>query len=175
MGVTKLVIEGVRQGAKYAPAIAVVVRQVRGPATDYAKARLEAARSRRLAITKAASVTDGTVLEVLHGEQPVWVVFSGDEPIAQHPNTGVPLAALVAHANLDRRRAPEDFPTARERAAAARHRATAKLPHPRRRRSVPDADAELVGEGVDELDELRPAEGRAPKAGEPERGDEPGS
>jgi hypothetical protein len=174
VGVTKLVIEGVRQGSKYAPAIAEVVRQVRGPATDYAKARLEAARSRRLAITKAASVTDGAVLEVLHGEQPVWVVFSGDEPIAQHPNTDVPLAALVAHANLDRRRAPEDFPTARERAAAARHRATAKLPHPRRRRSVPDADAELVGEGVDELDELRPAERRAPEAGEPERGHEPG-
>ena len=132
MGVTKLVIQGVRQGAKYAPAIAVVVRQVRGPATDYAKAQLEATRQRRLAVTKAASVRDGTVLRMLHGEQTVWVVYSGDEPISAHPDIGVPLPELVAHADLDRRRPPEDFPTARQRASAARQKTVSKVKHPRR-------------------------------------------
>ena len=122
-----------------------------------------------------SDVRDLARLEFEVFAQPVWVVFSGDVPIAQHPDTGVPLAELVAHANLDRRLGPEDFPTARERAAATRRRATAKLPHPRRRRSDPDADAELVSEGVGELDELRPAERRAPKAGQPKGGDEPGS
>jgi hypothetical protein len=132
VGVTKLVIEGVRQGAKYAPAIAVVVRQVQGPATDYAKARLEAARQRRMAVTKAASVRDGTVLQLLHGEQTVWVVYSGDQPVSAHPDIGVPLAELVAHADLDRRRPPEDFPTPRQRASAARQKTVSKVKIPRR-------------------------------------------
>jgi hypothetical protein len=132
VGVTRLVIEGVRQGAKYAPAIAVAVRQVRGPATDYAKGHLEAARQRKLAVTKAASVRDGTVLRLLHGEQTVWVVYSGDEPISAHPDVGVPLAELVAHADLNRRRPPEDFPTARQRASAARQKTVSKVKLPRR-------------------------------------------
>ena len=132
MGVTKLVIEGVRQGAKYAPAIAVVVRQVRGPATDYAKAHLEAVRQRRLAVAKAASVRDGTVLRLLHGEQTVWVVYSGEQPISAHPDVGVPLPELVAHADLDQRRPPEDFPTPRQRASAARQKTVSKVKLPRR-------------------------------------------
>jgi hypothetical protein len=132
VGVTKLVIEGVRQGAKYAPAIAVAVRQVRGPATDYAKAHLEAVRQRRLAVTKAGSVRDGTVLRLLHGEQTVWVVYSGEQPISVHPDIGVPLPELVAHADLDRRRPPEDFPTPRQRASAARQKTVSKVKLPRR-------------------------------------------
>jgi hypothetical protein len=132
VGVTKLVIEGVRQGAKYAPAIAVVVRQVRGPATDYAKAHLEAVRQRRLAVAKAASVRDGTVLRLLHGEQTVWVVYSGEQPISAHPDVGVPLPELVAHADLDQRRPPEDFPTPRQRASAARQKTVSKVKLPRR-------------------------------------------
>jgi hypothetical protein len=173
--VGRLVAKGVKEGMKYAPAIAVVVRQVQGPATEYAKGRLEVARQRRLALLKAASVTDGTVLEVLHGEQPVWVVFSEDEPIAQHPSTGIPLNELIAHADLDRRRRPEEFPTPRERAAAVRQRATAKLPHRRRRRSVADADAELVGEGVGEVQELQPTDDGSAQTGETNGRDESGS
>ena len=40
----KVVVTGARQGVKYAPVIASVLREVRGPATDYAKSRVEAAR-----------------------------------------------------------------------------------------------------------------------------------
>lgn len=132
MGVVKLVLTSTKQGVKYAPAIAAVVREVRGPATDYAKARIEAARQRRLAVTKAASVRDGTVLQLLHGEQTVWVVYSGDEPVSEHPDVGVPLAELVAHADLSRRRPPEDFPTPRQRASAARRNTVSKVKLPRR-------------------------------------------
>ena len=133
MGVVKVVATGAKQGAKYAPVIAAVVKEVRGPATDYARARLEAARQRRLAVSKAASVRDGTVLRLLHGEQTIWVVYSGDEPVSAHPDVGVPLAELVAHADLDRRRAPEDFPTPRQRASAAGRKTVSKVKLPRRR------------------------------------------
>ena len=132
MGVVKVVATGAKQGVKYAPVIAAVVREVRGPAIDYAKARLEAARQRRLAVTKAASVRDGTVLQLLHGEQTVWVVYSGDQPVSEHPDIGVPLGELVAHADLSRRRPPEDFPTPRQRASAARQKTVSKVKLPRR-------------------------------------------
>ena len=133
MGVGKVVVTGARQGVKYAPMIAAVVREVRGPATDYAKSRVEAARQRRLAVAKAGSVRDGTVLRLLHGEQTVWVVYSGDEPVSAHPDTGVPLAELTHHANLERRRRPEEFPSPRERATAARKKTVSKIKLPRRK------------------------------------------
>ncbi len=171
MGVVKIV----KQGVKYSPAIAAVVKEARGPVTEFAKGRVEASRQRRLAVTKAASLTDGSVLSVIHGEQPVWVVFSGDEPVAQHPDTGVPLADLVAHVDLSQRRRPDDFPTARARMSSARHRATDTVLRRHRDDSVADADPELVGEGVGEVEQLEPADGGSAQAGQPERGDEPRS
>ena len=173
MGVTKLVVTGVRQGVKYAPAITVVVREVRGPATEYAKARLEASRQRRLAVVEAESLREGTVLRVLRGDQPVWVVFSGDEPVSAPPAVDGPLADLVARADLGRRRRPEDFPTARQRVARAGGRVKGVRLRPRRAASVADADAQLVGEGVGQLDQLGPADEGAAQAGQSERGDEP--
>ena len=137
MGVTKVVIMSARQGVKYAPHIAAAVREVRGPATDYAKATLEATRQKRLALTKARSVRDGSLLLVLHGEQPVWVVYSGDVPVSEHPEVGVPLADLVAHADLDRRRTPEEFPSPRQRVTAARKKTVSTVT--RRKRPVEDA------------------------------------
>ena len=143
MGVTKVVIISARQGVKYAPHIAAVVREVRGPATDFAKTRVEASRQRRLAVTKAASVRDGSVLQLLHGEQTVWVVYSGDRPVSEHPDIGVPLAELVEHADLDRRRPPEDFPSPKERASAARKKTVSKVHVPRRR----SAKGDVKGDG----------------------------
>ena len=178
MGVVKLVVTGVKQGVKYSPAIAAVVKEARGPVTDFAKGRVEASRQKRLALTKAESLKDGSVLALVHGEQPVWVVFSGDQPVAQHPDTGVPLSDLVEHVDLSKRRRPEDFPSARERASAASHRATdtvLRRRHGSGPTSVSDADPELVGEGVGQLDELGPADDGAAQAGEAERGDQPRS
>ena len=128
MGVVKIV----RQGIKYSPAIAAVVKEARGPVTEFAKSHVEASRHKRLAVTKAASLKDGSVLPVVHGEQSVWVVFSGDQPVAQYPDTGLPLGELVEHVDLARRRPPEEFPTPRERAGAARRSAASKVHLPRR-------------------------------------------
>lgn len=133
MGVGKVVFTGVRQGVKYSPLIASVIREVRGPATEFAKTRVEASRQRRLAVAKAESVHDGTVLRLMHGEQTVWVVYSGDEPISAHPDLAVPLAELTDHANLERRRRPSEFPSARERASSARKKTVSKIKLPRRK------------------------------------------
>jgi hypothetical protein len=129
----KVVVTGARQGVKYAPVIAALVREVRGPATDFAKSRVEASRQRRLAVAKAESVHDGTVLRLMHGEQTVWVVYSGDQPISAHPDLGVALDELTRHANLERRRPPSEFPSARERASAAGKKTVSKIKRPHRK------------------------------------------
>jgi hypothetical protein len=157
---TKVVIFSASKGVKYAPHIAAVVREVRGPATDFAKTRVEASRQRRLAVTKAASVRAGSVLQLLHGEQTVWVVYSGDKPVSEHPDIGVPLGELVEHADLDRRRPPEDFPSPKERASAARKKTVSKVHVPRRRSAKGDEKGDEKGvdavEATDESPQDRP-------------------
>jgi hypothetical protein len=166
VGVTKVVIISARQGVKYAPHIAAVVREVRGPATDFAKTRVEASRQRRLAVTKAASVRDGSVLQLLHGEQTVWVVYSGDKPVSEHPDIGVPLAELVEHADLDRRRPPEDFPSPKDRASAARKKTVSKVHVPRRRSAKGDekGDDKAVDKAVDKADDKGDEAAEGPEA-----------
>jgi hypothetical protein len=140
MGVVKIV----RQGVKYTPVLAAVVKEARGPVTEYAKTHLEAAKLKRLAVTKAASLKDGSVLPIVHGEQSVWVVLAGEQPVAQYPDTGLPLADLVEHADLGRRRRPAEFPTPRERASAVGRNAAGRvhLPGRRRRSEKPVDDAQ---------------------------------
>lgn len=139
MGVVRIV----RQGVKYTPVIAAVVKEARGPVTEYAKTHLGAAKLKRLAVTKAASLKDGSVLPMVQGEQSVWVVFAGEQPVAQYPESGLALADLVEHADLGRRRRPEEFPTPRERATAVGHRAAARVHLPGRRgRSATHVDDE---------------------------------
>jgi hypothetical protein len=123
MALGRLVVNGVRYGVKHGPHVKVIFDQVKEPATDYAKARLESQRGRRLAVAKARTLRDGTVLQVVHGDQPVWVVFSGDDAVSAHPDPGVPVADLLTRADLTRRRRPDELPSARQRAVTAKDRA----------------------------------------------------
>jgi hypothetical protein len=78
---------------------------------------------RRRARSHAASVVEGSVLRVFHGEEQVWVVFSGDAPVATHPPVDVPLPTLLQHADLTQRRRPAvdgAGPTARLKAIRRR-------------------------------------------------------
>ena len=125
-------VTGVKYGMRYGPHAKLLFDQVKEPAADYARARLESQRARRLALTKARTLQDGSVLEVVHGQVPVWVVFSADEPVSAHPDRGVPLADLLERADLTRRLRPHDVPTPRARAIAVRDRAVGTV---RRRKS----------------------------------------
>ncbi len=116
-------VTGVKYGMRYGPHAKLLFDQVKEPAADYARARLESQRAKRLALTKARTLQDGSVLGVVHGQVPVWVVFSGDGPVSAHPDRGVPLADLLDRADLTRRLRPQEVPTPRDRAVAARERA----------------------------------------------------
>jgi hypothetical protein len=112
----------VKWGVKYGPHVVVLAQQAREPAMKAAQTVLDRQRARRRALEHAATLREGTVLKTFdpaadHGE-PVWVVFTGDEPVAAHPATTTPLAQLVAHSDLSTRVRPADLPTPVERVKA---------------------------------------------------------
>ena len=59
------------------------------------------------------------MLRVFHEGQPVWVVYSGEEPITSHPPVEVTLAKLVERADLSLRVVPEPPAPAKDRIASA--------------------------------------------------------
>ena len=81
----------VKWGVKYGPHVVVLAQQAKDPAMAAAKKAMERQKARRRAVEHAATVREGTVLKTFDpqrdSDEPVWVVFSGEEPIAAHPAT----------------------------------------------------------------------------------------
>ena len=124
----------VKWSVKYGPHVVVIAQQAKEPAMAAAQKALDRQRAKRRAVEHAATVVDGTVLKTFdpnadHGE-PVWVVFSGDEPIAAHPATTTLLAELIAKSDLSMRLRPEELPTPADRARRVTAKAT-RRPTPR--------------------------------------------
>lgn len=93
--------------AKYGPH-AVAAAKVVGPA---AKEAVETQRrriaNRNAAFDKARGLAAGSVLRQREGDEVVFVVFAGDEPVAAYPEVATPLADLVKRADLAQRVTPE--------------------------------------------------------------------
>jgi len=87
-------------------------------ATEQVKIQRARAANKKRAFEKARTVAEGTVLRQLQGEQVVWVVFAGDEPVASYPTVEADLAELVTHADLRQRQTPEDYDRSRAKARA---------------------------------------------------------
>jgi hypothetical protein len=117
--VGSLVKWGVKYGVKYGPHVVVLAQQAKEPAMKAAQTALDRQKARRRAIEHAATVREGTVLKTFdpradHSE-PVWVVFSADDPIAAHPTSTTPLPELIANSDLATRIRPADLPTPADR------------------------------------------------------------
>lgn len=120
MPLVRVIVTAARAAVKYGPAAKVVYDQAKDPATDYARKKLEAARNRRLAVEKARTLRDGMLLRVMPHDEPVWVVFSGDEPVSAHPDGGQPLTELLERADLTKRVYPDQILSTKDRATAVR-------------------------------------------------------
>lgn len=109
----------VKWGVKYGPHVVVLAQQAKEPAMAAAQKALDKQKARRRAVEHAATVVDGSVLKTFdprsEHSDPVWVVFSGDEPIAVHPATSTPISELVAKSDLATRVRPADLPTPTDR------------------------------------------------------------
>ncbi|MFM6848227.1 MAG: hypothetical protein ACKOVB_03885 [Terrabacter sp.] len=118
-GKGKLVTQTVKLGIKYGPQIWVASKALREPAKEAANKAISSERARRQAMDHARSLTGGSILKVYRGDGAHWVVFSGDEPVAVHPATDLPLTTLVEGVDLTKRIRPQDKVKATDRAKDA--------------------------------------------------------
>lgn len=110
----------VKLAAKYGPQAKMAWDTAGQAATEQVKIRRARAANRRSAVEKARTVVDGTVLRQIHGDQVVWVVYAGDEPITAYPLPDVELDELTRRAKLSERMTPEQYDESRARARAKR-------------------------------------------------------
>lgn len=93
--------------AKYGPIVFEAVKHGREPAQRAIQKTLARQSYRRRARDHALTVVEGSVLRVFHKGEPVWVVFSGDTPVASYPPVDTPLETMLEHADLSLRVRPE--------------------------------------------------------------------
>lgn len=125
----------VKIAAKYGPQVKIAWDTAGQAAAEQVKIRRARAANRRSAVEKARTVVDGTVLRQIHGDQVIWVVYAGDEPITAYPLPDIELDELTKRAKLDDRMTPEQYDESRARARAGR--AATKV---RRRRAAGSTD-----------------------------------
>lgn len=58
---------------------------------------------RRKAFAHASGLIDGSVLKIAPAGTTMYVVFSGDQPLATYPEQQLPYAVLLEHADLGKR------------------------------------------------------------------------
>ena len=95
-----------RYGMKYGPLVFEAVKHGREPAQRAVREAVARRADRRRAHRHAATLLDGSVLQVFRQGEPVWIAFSGQTPVAAYPAVDVPPAALLEYADLSRRRPP---------------------------------------------------------------------
>lgn len=91
---------------KYAPQVLEQLRAHREPAERFVQDRMTKGNQRKKALQHAATVVDGSILQVFHLNRSHWIVYSGEEPIAVHPPTSAAYAVLLKHADLTTRVRP---------------------------------------------------------------------
>ncbi len=99
-----------RLGVRYGPLALEAVRRTRGPAATLTARQLSRRSAQRAAYEHARHLIDGFVLPVYEGDTRVWVVFSGEVPVATHPVTRTPVQTLLRHYDLSLRAQPPAAP-----------------------------------------------------------------
>jgi len=105
-GKGQLAKTAVNYAMKYGPLVYEAIKHGREPAQRAVQKALTRQGDRKRALTHATTVVDGSVLRVFHEAEPIWVVFSGDTPIASYPAVTPPLPTLLQHADLSLRVRP---------------------------------------------------------------------
>jgi hypothetical protein len=113
-----------KYGVRYGPH-AVAAWKIAGPRVEAAaRAKIDEVGARRTAFDHADSVAGGSVLRVVERGSGVFVVFSGEEPVASYPEVERSLPDLVARADLAKRVTPEEHRRRQLRARLRRHGST---------------------------------------------------
>ncbi|HET7304142.1 MAG TPA: hypothetical protein VFJ12_06280 [Segeticoccus sp.] len=121
-GTGKALATMVRLSMRYGPVAYEAVKHGKDPARAVAGRTFAKVNARRQALLHAASVLDGSTMRVFRGDDQIWVVFSGQEPIGTHPHVDAPMEQLLQHADLTQRIRP-----GQQQRRALKHRRRATL------------------------------------------------
>lgn len=95
---------------KYGPAVWDQLKTQREPVEKLVQSKAARGNQRKKALAHAATLVNGSVIQVFHRNDPHWVVFSGEEPIAVHPQTTEPFEELLRNVDLATRIVPPRRP-----------------------------------------------------------------
>lgn len=104
----RVIGQGTKLVVKYGPQAKIAWDNGGRKAAATATKRARSLTARRKALAHAATVVDGSVLKVAPSGATVYVVFTGDQPIATYPHQETPPEVLLAHADLGKRFRPEE-------------------------------------------------------------------
>lgn len=108
------VAKAAKQGAKlvvlYGPQAKILWDKGGKQATAAALKRAQTLNLRRKALAHGAGLVDGSVLKIAPAGTTMYVVFSGDQPVATYPPQQLPFAVLLEHADLSKRVPAESKP-----------------------------------------------------------------
>lgn len=107
----KVAAQGAKLAVKYGPQAKIAWDKGGRQATSAATKRALSFNNRRRALAHAAGVIDGSVLRIAPTGSTVYVVFSGEHPIASYPPQEAPFPTLLAHADLTKRFRPDEATT----------------------------------------------------------------
>lgn len=93
---------------RWGPVVWEQVKNQREPAEKFVQDKVAKGNQKKKAMAHAATVIDGSVLQVFHLNTAHWVVFSGDDPIAVHPPAQSDFDELLDRADLSKRVHPDE-------------------------------------------------------------------
>jgi hypothetical protein len=105
--IVKTAAQAGKLAVKYGPQAKIAWDKGGKQGAAAARKRAMSLNARRKALKHASGLVEGSVLKVAPQGRTVYVVFTGERPVAAYPVQELPFAALIEHADLTKRIRPE--------------------------------------------------------------------
>lgn len=103
---SKIVSQAVKLGVTYGPVALAAAKKAGWTPENLLHRQIETTDARMHALEHADHLVDGSVMTVFEGDKRIFVVFTGDKPVASHPQTKTPLTQLIEGYDLAKRVRP---------------------------------------------------------------------
>ena len=103
----KVAAQTAKVALKYGPQAKIAWDHGGKAGAGAAAKRAVSLNARRKALKHAGGLVDGSVLKVAPEGRTVYVVFTGEMPVATYPEPDVPIPSLLQHADLTKRILPK--------------------------------------------------------------------
>lgn len=101
--IVKTAAQAGKLAVKYGPQAKIAWDKGGKQGAAAARKRALSLNARRRALKHASGLVDGSVLKVAPEGKTVYVVFTGERPVAAYPSQDLPFAAMLEHADLTKR------------------------------------------------------------------------